>query len=311
MPSLGRRLGPAVAAHRRHGLVRVGHGDDAPRQGDLVTPEAVGIAGAVESLVVLADRVQPVAEPRLEGLGEALAFEGVTLDDVPFTRVELARLVEDGRRDGELPDVVEERAPPQAVGVLGREPQLLGDELGERPNTLRVPASASVVRVERSGEHHDLFRTERVAADGADLLDPLGECTPAPRAERDTEPGRSFVGEDQRQAQQDRERQQATRDTIHAEERDHRRDEDRAEPEDRLDGSRRRGQERSKCDAGRRGRGNGDRHGEHPDDATEHPARRPAVGVRRAGFGRVGTRRGLDSLDGLDGLDGLGRTSCL
>ena len=92
---------------------------------------------------------------------------------------------------------MQERTPAQPVNILRREPELLGDELGQRAHPLGMPAGPPVVRVQRGAEHHDLFRPERVAAVHTDRLDPRRERTLAAGTQREAESRRCRVGEDQ------------------------------------------------------------------------------------------------------------------
>ena len=53
-----RRRGGLVDALARHGVVDVGHGGDARELLDLAAEEALGVAGAVDALVVVAHDAQ-------------------------------------------------------------------------------------------------------------------------------------------------------------------------------------------------------------------------------------------------------------
>ena len=116
---------PLAAARVRHGSIgipcrtvrpvrreRVPHvrdRHDAPGSGMSVAREPVRVPRAVPALVVVADRRQRPAE-RIGTAHQVPPDLGVTLDLLPFIRVQLARLVQDLVRDAHLAHVVQERA---------------------------------------------------------------------------------------------------------------------------------------------------------------------------------------------------------
>src|SRR5581483_11757619 len=98
-----------------HDLVGVGDGQDPPAERDVLAGQALGIAVAVPALVVLADRAGPRPEPGVERLDDVGALLGVAPQRGPLLLVGPVGLVEDLAGDGQLPDVVEEGAPPEPV----------------------------------------------------------------------------------------------------------------------------------------------------------------------------------------------------
>ena len=101
-------------------------------------------------------RARPLAQPRGERTDDPGALIGVPPDVVHLRAGELRRLREDLGRDHQLADVVEQRGPAQAGLIGGGQLHLVGDEVGEHPNTLRVTAGLPVVNAQRCDEleHH-------------------------------------------------------------------------------------------------------------------------------------------------------------
>ena len=79
-PQLGERLGRrprgAVDPRRQHRVERVGDVDDAGAERDVLAPQAVRVAGAVEALVVVADRGHGVVQ-EAEAVDDPRALVGV------------------------------------------------------------------------------------------------------------------------------------------------------------------------------------------------------------------------------------------
>ena len=72
-----------VGAVRGDGVERIGYGDNARHQRNLVGRQAVGIAGAVDALVVQFDSGQHFFQLR-DGAHDVGAFHGVLLHQVEF-----------------------------------------------------------------------------------------------------------------------------------------------------------------------------------------------------------------------------------
>ena len=126
----------------------------------------------------------------------------------------LAGLVEDLRGHSQLADVVEQRRPAEAVGVVLAQPHVGGDQVRERPHSFAVTSCAAIVSVERGGEReHSLSGLRRRDIDrrsrGVDVVRPPLELTDRAGAERDRETRRCLVGEAERELEQARERQEA------------------------------------------------------------------------------------------------------
>jgi hypothetical protein len=98
---LGQRL--PVGAVGGHRVVGVADEDDPRAERNLFAGEALGIAAPVEALVLVAHERQDVAQ-ELDRGQDALAHDGVALDDGPLLVGEGAVLVEDRLGDRDLAD---------------------------------------------------------------------------------------------------------------------------------------------------------------------------------------------------------------
>ena len=141
-----------VRARRGDHVEDVGDRDDAAGERDAVAGGAVRIALAVPALVVVCDRVRPLAEPRAQRRGEAGAELGMAADQLPLRVRRAPGLVEDLGRHLELADVVQQRGPVEAVDVVAAEPELLRDHLRVGADALGVAARQPVVRAELGDE---------------------------------------------------------------------------------------------------------------------------------------------------------------
>ena len=125
--------------------------DDPRAERDLLPSQAVRIAGAVEALVMVADRRNGVAE-EAEPVDDARALVGVALHQRPLLLRQARRLQQDRVRDRQLADVVEERGVAEQVELDVREPELTTDRERKLLDTARVAGRVGVPRVHRRGE---------------------------------------------------------------------------------------------------------------------------------------------------------------
>ena len=125
--------------------------DDARAEGDLLSGDAVRIAGAVEALVVVADRRDRVLE-EAEAVDDARALVGMALHERPLVGGQARGLQQDRVGDGELPDVVEERRVPEKVELGLRKPQLPADGQGELLDAARMAGRVGIPRVDGGRE---------------------------------------------------------------------------------------------------------------------------------------------------------------
>ena len=163
--------------------------------------------------MVVADRVGPLAEPTAQRLREQLTVQRMTAQLRPLVVRRPTRLVEDLGGDIQLPDVVQECSPVEAVELVGGEADLAPEARGVPAHALRMTACDAVVDVERSDElKEDLgcfLRVECVAAPQAfpQALDGAG-------GEREAEARRRLIGEHKGEAEQAADRKKATRQCI-------------------------------------------------------------------------------------------------
>ena len=108
--------------------------NDAGPERDLVAPQAVRIAGAVDALVMVPNRRNRIVE-EAEAIDDARAFVGMALHQRPLLLGEARGLQEDRVRDRELPDVVEQRCVPEQIELGLREPEFPADRKRELLDT--------------------------------------------------------------------------------------------------------------------------------------------------------------------------------
>ena len=116
-----------VRAFGSDGVVGVGDADDAGAERNVRAGEAVGIAGAVEELVMVKDDLLDAAEDA-ERLEDFCAEVDVGLHRLPLIGVERAALIEDGFGDADLANVVEDAGQANLLDFGVAEAQGLGDE---------------------------------------------------------------------------------------------------------------------------------------------------------------------------------------
>ncbi len=205
------------------------------------------------------------------------------LDGVELGVRQLARLVQDLRRDEQLADVVQQRRPPQVIQGGAGDLQLLADHVGVGTHPLGVPARETVVHAEGGDELEQLLGgLGRCVTDppGAGVGNDLAQLQRRADAHRDLEPGGRLVGERERQAEQHRQREQPASDAVEGDHHRCRRDRDQHPAQDRHRPRRHRRQDRRERPRERHRRG--ERHDEH-----EHPdARVPPMDCRSIGLPR-------------------------
>ena len=202
----------AIRAHGGHDLVGIGDGDDATGERDLLAGEPARIAATIEAFVVLFHRERPRPEPRPEWPDEPSTFIGMTPDAVHLSVGKPRRFGEDFGRHHELADVVEERRPTQPRAVGGSELHLVGDEVGENAHPLGMTARLAIVDAQCGNELEHPLHVRHLSAGDAPVVCFLQlalQITRLANAPRDGEPLRRAVGEQQREIEQRRQREQA------------------------------------------------------------------------------------------------------
>ena len=117
----------------------------------------LGIAGAVEALVVVEDRARDAVELLHRG-DDAPAHLRVPLEDLVLLRRDLARLREHRLGRADLADVMEDAGDADRLALGLGEPQLARDALGEERHAAGVAVRVRVLRLD--GERERLHRLE-------------------------------------------------------------------------------------------------------------------------------------------------------
>ena len=185
--------------------------------------------------VVLSDRETPRAQPGKEIRGEFRPGVRVSANRFPLGPRQLRWLVQYGRRDAQLADVVQQGGPSQAVDGRGRKSEFGSDHVGVDAHPLGVAAGVPVVCPQRADERQDLFGGGGEVAGLLARKHRLGQ-----RLERrevagfpgDREPGRRAAGKEHREIEQGGKRGQPARNAIDRPQRDQRAGEDQRPPAD-------------------------------------------------------------------------------
>jgi hypothetical protein len=147
-------------------------GTDPRLDGDGATGQAVGIARAVELLVRRAHDHADVGQDTADGVEHPLPLDRVAAHDLPLRVVQRARLVDDLLRDGDLPDVVQQRGELEVAELGAGQPQPLAYRHRELDDVAAVAAGVLVVELDDVAEQQ-----RRAAVGGAELerlIDPPG-----------------------------------------------------------------------------------------------------------------------------------------
>jgi hypothetical protein len=179
--------------------------------------QAAWVAGTVVLLVVFGHRVRPLTKPRGKRCGEFRAFEGMILNLFPLDVVEWARLVQDVRVDRDLSNVMQQCRPTKSIPIDLWQLHFFGDEVGVHSHALTVTPRETIMDIERTGEHKNLFRSDDGCITHPVVLRLLHSSSQIPGTSRLSRNGHSLRGlvrKDQRHFQQHGERQQSTRQSI-------------------------------------------------------------------------------------------------
>ena len=113
-------------------------------------------------MVVAHDRAR--RGEQVERLEQLVADLRVRLDDPALFLVERRRLEQHAVGDPDLPDVVQDRAEPDRLDLVGPQPEQLGDPHGERREPLAVAVQVGVARLDRVRERARERRCEQPLA---------------------------------------------------------------------------------------------------------------------------------------------------
>ena len=140
-----------VCAVGRDRVVGVGDGHDARTERYLVAVHAVGIAGAIEIFVVMADDPAD-ARDGAQRLQNFRAEGYVLFHRLPLFGIQRAVLIQNIFRDADLADVVKQRAQANFLGFDFVHSQRLAQQHGVSRHFQRVTLRVVVLRVDRQRE---------------------------------------------------------------------------------------------------------------------------------------------------------------
>jgi hypothetical protein len=141
----------AVGALGAQRLGHVGDRQDAREQVEAEAGAPARVAAAVEALVVVAGDAGDGRE-RGHAPEDLLGQAGMGAHGVPLLGAELARLVEDQVRDGELAEVVQQAGAAQRAQRLGVEAEARAEGDGDLGDALGVAAGVRRLRVDHARE---------------------------------------------------------------------------------------------------------------------------------------------------------------
>ena len=194
----GRRRRLLVGARRGDHVVDVGDRDDAAGEGNRFSGDAVRVARAVPTLVVVTDCVRPFAEPWRSGSTSTSPCWGWALSCAHSSSSGFPGLLRIAALTRELADVVEERRPVQAIELRLGEPEFAAERECVGAYPLGVAPGDVVVVIESGDElQQDLGRLLRALA-GVVAQSSL-ELVDGSRRERQAEPRRCRAGEGERE----------------------------------------------------------------------------------------------------------------
>src|SRR5580692_7810666 len=127
----------AVRAVANHGVERIGNGENTGAEGDLITFEAAGVAGAVVELLVSEDDFGGIAEER-DADEHVVADFAVLAHDLFFVVGERTGFAENAIGDSHFADVVEESSTREDGKVVIWDGHGFGDGDGERRYALAM-----------------------------------------------------------------------------------------------------------------------------------------------------------------------------
>ncbi len=156
-----------VRAFAHDDLIGIRGRDDVRRERHGIAAGPVGIATAVEALVMGVDDRDEIAE-RLDRREDRPAEGRVGLHDHPLLRGERGRLVENGVGNADLADVVQQRRELDPADLIRRELHLDRDDPRQGRDPGRVAPGVRIARVDRGGER--LHRREVELAQSSVML---------------------------------------------------------------------------------------------------------------------------------------------
>ena len=148
------RLGPPVGPVGHERVVRVADRHDPREVGNRPSGQAVGVAPAVEVLVVVADDREQACS-RAQRPDDALADDRMHAHRGKLPSVERSWLQQHRVGDADLADVVNDSAAVERVERTLRKPHLLSDASRGLGDAMSVPLRVRVLRFDRGRERED------------------------------------------------------------------------------------------------------------------------------------------------------------
>jgi hypothetical protein len=126
----GQAQGRAVRTMGAHGLHHIGHAQDPGFQANFLPLQTLGIAGAIQPLVMLKDNFGSVARER-DGLQDIIGYLGMGFDQGKFLGSEFTRLRKKIRGDGELSQIMECAGYPKIMQAILQQAHLSANGTGD------------------------------------------------------------------------------------------------------------------------------------------------------------------------------------
>ena len=167
-----------VCPRRGEGVEAIRDGDEASQQRDLPAGQAVGIAAAVQALMMTADGRQHFAVAN-HGGQDALAHPRMAPDNAIFLRRQPGRLVQDGVGYADLADVVQHGGQAEMLALAAVQTEGGGEMQGEATH---APGVAGRVRIAFLDRAHQAGDSGQESAAHTPSLSPHGPLQRALRA---------------------------------------------------------------------------------------------------------------------------------
>ena len=146
-----------------HVGIGVGQGDDAGPQWNLFAAQAIGIARAVEALVMMFDGLAHHAAMR-DGANNRRTYVGVHLHLEKFIFAQRTWLVEDALGNKNLAHVVDPGGVNQVGSFIRRQAQATGNHFGIACHQIAVAGGLQLARLGGPAQRFDRFLQQRHVA---------------------------------------------------------------------------------------------------------------------------------------------------
>src|SRR6185437_13777571 len=147
---------PPIRPMARHGIERIGDGEDPRTERNLFTHETVRVAASIPAFVVRPHDLEPFTLQEHNSREHRLSEHRVRLHPPALRWAQGAGLQQDAVRDSDLADIVEQESVRRALVFRKR---FSADRTGQRTrialNTLRVSTGAGILRLECAREGRD------------------------------------------------------------------------------------------------------------------------------------------------------------